>query len=290
MNELLFLGTGSAWGTPVLGCECAVCASARRPTSSPHDTRLRTALLLTVAGETFLIDAGPDIRSQLQTAGRAGFDFLLLTHCHTDHMIGLDELTPLAKPSPIPTFASPPTWRFVEQRFPYLIGERLTQNTAQPGAALVGPQTRVTPFAVEHGPTAPGALGFVFEWKTSTGADAKLVYTGDLVDVPTPDSRLSGADVLVMECNWFNEPAAMPTSPHMSFQRAIDFIEQWRPKQVFLVHMSHEDQFRPLENALVAPTELVTHADWRKQVKTIAANHNLPPITVAYDQLRAPLP
>lgn len=288
-NELVFLGTGPAWGTPVLNCTCPACIRARNG-NDPRDTRQRTALYLVINDEKFLIDAGPDIRAQLQRENVTKVDHLLLTHSHADHINGLDELTPLVtEDAPIPTYASDATWAIVERRFNYLTGRVLERHPALHGVELIGPKCRVTPFAVEHGPTAPGSLGFIFEWDTRNGERAKLMYTGDFFDVPWPDARLSGADTVVMESNWFNEPAVMPSSWHMSFQRARRFIKQWAPKEVFLVHMSHEDNTRtakaPLTQAILAG-----HQCWQDQVSVVATREGLPQITVAFDGLRVPLP
>ena len=58
--DIIFLGTGGAWGVPEVNCECLICREMRRI----GEKRERTALPL--SNETnLLIDCGPDIRSQL---------------------------------------------------------------------------------------------------------------------------------------------------------------------------------------------------------------------------------
>ena len=58
--KLLFLGTGTSHGVPVIGCDCPVCKS-----SDPHDKRFRcSAYVTTASGKNILIDIGPDFRSQ----------------------------------------------------------------------------------------------------------------------------------------------------------------------------------------------------------------------------------
>lgn len=58
--SLTFLGTGTSTGVPQINCSCPVCTS-----SDPRDKRLRSSALLRVGQRTFLIDAGPDLRTQL---------------------------------------------------------------------------------------------------------------------------------------------------------------------------------------------------------------------------------
>ena len=47
--RVLFLGTGTSYGIPMAGCDCAVCRS-----DDPRDRRLRTAIRVE-AGEAALI-------------------------------------------------------------------------------------------------------------------------------------------------------------------------------------------------------------------------------------------
>ena len=46
-------------------------------------------------GLTILVDAGPDFRAQMLTAGVSHLDAILLTHNHKDHTGGLDDVRSL---------------------------------------------------------------------------------------------------------------------------------------------------------------------------------------------------
>ncbi len=288
--RITFLGTGPAWGHPELGCSCSACDHARR--NKGKDWRRRTALLIETSAEKLLIDCGPDIREQLM-GNQVGscldyepidrFDALLITHSHTDHINGLDELSALRRSNmigSIPTYATEPTWKEILRRFGYLVGGEdggrlLIRGTALVGVELIGLQTSITPFAVEHGPTAPGAVGYIFQ-----AEGKKVVYTGDFYDVPIRDERLKHPDLLIIECNWFNEPEVQPvTSWHMSFQRARSFIQEWEPKRALLVHISHEDFTRtPKAPLLRSPPK--SHDEWRQAVRQFSRGVD---IEVAYD-------
>jgi len=88
--RITFLGTGTSMGLPMIGCRCRVCTSADQ-----HNRRLRTSALLEVGGKVVLIDAGPDLRQQALSVGLAHVDAVLVTHSHTDHIAGIDDLRPL---------------------------------------------------------------------------------------------------------------------------------------------------------------------------------------------------
>jgi phosphoribosyl 1,2-cyclic phosphate phosphodiesterase len=85
--EATFLGTGTSQGVPVIACGCDVCSSA-----DEKDKRLRSSLLLKIAGKNFVIDAGPDFRTQMLRERVNSLRAILLTHEHVDHIFGLDDI------------------------------------------------------------------------------------------------------------------------------------------------------------------------------------------------------
>ena len=59
----------------------------------PHDTRLRSSLLVrTEGGLNIVIDTGPDFRQQCLRYGISSVDAVLYTHAHMDHIAGLDDI------------------------------------------------------------------------------------------------------------------------------------------------------------------------------------------------------
>src|SRR5688500_17529360 len=95
--KLTFLGTGTSYGVPYVGCECAVCLS-----DDPRNKRLRCSILVegdSTEDETertrILVDTTPDMRQQLLRAGVKRISAVLWTHSHNDHIIGLDDVRPM---------------------------------------------------------------------------------------------------------------------------------------------------------------------------------------------------
>src|SRR5260370_36787558 len=79
--KLTFLGTGTSFGVPQLGCGCAVCRSA-----DPRDRRTRVgAVVETDGGTRILIDTPPELRMQLTAAGIPDSDAALFTHYNPEH-------------------------------------------------------------------------------------------------------------------------------------------------------------------------------------------------------------
>lgn len=87
--KVTLLGTGTSGGVPSLGCGCEVCRS-----TDPRDKHRRSVALLETDTTRLLIDSGPDIREQLLPLPFKPIDAVLLTHCHYDHVAGIDDLRP----------------------------------------------------------------------------------------------------------------------------------------------------------------------------------------------------
>ena len=88
--KLTFLGTGTSTGVPSIGCECETCTS-----DDPRDKRLRVSVLIEHAGQSVLVDTSSDFRQQALRYGLKRLDAVLITHCHADHIFGLDDIRPL---------------------------------------------------------------------------------------------------------------------------------------------------------------------------------------------------
>jgi phosphoribosyl 1,2-cyclic phosphate phosphodiesterase len=224
--QLRFLGTGTSMGVPVIGCGCAVCTS-----GDLRNRRTRTSALLRDAGQTILIDAGPDFRAQALDAGLHHIDGVILTHSHFDHVAGIDDLRPLCDHSGcVPIFGSPRTLADVRERFAYAFTGGSVGST-RPNIELrpidapfqIGPTT-ITPLAITHG-----------TWPITGYRIGGLGYVTDASHIP-PESwdLLRGLDVLVLNALRYE-----PHPTHFSLAEALAVIAELRPRRAFLVHMTH---------------------------------------------------
>ena len=88
--KITVLGTGTSVGIPALG----QLGWGKCDPSNPKNKRQRCAVLLQNEDTTILIDAGPDIKNQLIEHNIHKLDAVFITHSHSDHVAGLDELRP----------------------------------------------------------------------------------------------------------------------------------------------------------------------------------------------------
>src|SRR4051812_5489130 len=85
--ELLFLGTGTSAGVPMIGCYRDVCTS-----TDPRDNRMRPSVLLSYANTKALSDAAPELRLQCIAHRIDSIDAIVSPHAHADHIMGLDDV------------------------------------------------------------------------------------------------------------------------------------------------------------------------------------------------------
>src|SRR4051812_30723842 len=142
--RLTFLGTGTSFGVPQIGCSCAVCRS-----TDPRDRRTRSGAVLDVAGTRILIDTPPELRLQLLAQGITQVDAVVYTHEHADHINGIDDLRifSVRRPQPLPIYGPAETLDRLRASFNYIFDDAvrpyegtskpsLTLNEAQPGRTI----------------------------------------------------------------------------------------------------------------------------------------------------------
>src|SRR5690242_20263223 len=109
--RITLLGTGTSVGVPMIGCDCEVCRS-----DDPRDKRSRTGLMVETTVEEgkrrLVIDVSADFRQQALRENIDRLEALLITHCHADHVFGLDDIRPINfRYGAIPVYASESAWR-----------------------------------------------------------------------------------------------------------------------------------------------------------------------------------
>ncbi len=242
--RVTFLGTGTSFGVPQIGCGCAVCHS-----DDPRDRRTRVgALVETDAGRRILIDTPPELRLQLVAAGVGAVDAVLFTHDHADHTHGVDDLRAFSAATgrAVPAYASAETAAGLARKFPYIFDDRIKPlpgtfkpeghlDTLEPGVTREIAGVPVTPFFVPHGVIRVlgfrlGPLGYV--------TDAK-VLPDDAVEI------LRGVRVLVLNALYHK-----PHPTHLSISEAVEAARRVGAERTYLTHLTHHTSHASLEAGL----------------------------------------
>ena len=232
---LLFLGTGTSYGIPMLTCTCPVCTS-----PDPRDRRLRTAVLFQTPSTRLLLDTPPDLRTQCLQYKIPSLDGVLLSHDHTDHLSGFDDLRPYSRhaDAPLPVFASPGTAAAVRAKFGHVFRPPVPGTTIahidlrpvlpDPSASIPFRDLLLTPLPVAHG------RADMVGWKIAAGpATAAIISDCKTIPPPTLDA-CRGLDLLVLDCLRLE---SHPT--HMNLDEVLAVVSLLRPRQTLFVHMCH---------------------------------------------------
>jgi phosphoribosyl 1,2-cyclic phosphate phosphodiesterase len=242
--NLTFLGTGTSFGVPVIGCECSVCTS-----DDVRNQRLRHALLVEREGRRLLVDTPPELRLQLVRAGVRSVEAVFLSHPHADHVHGIDDLRifSLRAGQPLPLYVAGEYEDEVTRRFAYIWDTpnadaewapvpQLALNTFEDRDTLEVCGTRLVPIAFPHG--GYGSYGFRMD-------DLAVIVDGKRV----PEDAVplfEGVRVLVINALWFGNPHPS----HFNVEEAIETAQRLGVQRTYLTHLSHRLDHEILESRL----------------------------------------
>lgn len=230
--RLVFLGTGTSYGVPQIGCDCRTCKS-----TDPRDRRTRTAALIESGGRRLLIDTPPELRLQLVTACVGSVDAVLFTHAHADHVHGIDDLRAISarQRAPLDVYGAASTLAELEHRFSYIFdgtpplpGTRkpeLVAHRLEPDSEAEIAGLRVRTLALPHGDRT--VLGYRV---------GPVAYVTDAKAIPAEAiARLAGLEVLVL-----NALLPRPHPLHLSVPEAVAAAQQIGARRTFLTHLTHD--------------------------------------------------
>jgi phosphoribosyl 1,2-cyclic phosphate phosphodiesterase len=231
----------------MIGCECPTCTS-----SDPRDKRLRTGLLIEHDGKHLIVDLSADFRQQALRARLNKLDAILITHCHADHVFGLDDIRPLNfRLGPIPVYASTETWKQLRRVFYYIfeakhVGGGLPQiipNILENEQEICG--LKVGSFDVIHGGTKVNAFRF-------SNGKSRVAFVTDCNDIPEASlERLRDLDLLIIDALRLK-----PHSTHLHLEKTLGYIDELRPRRSVLIHMSHDIRHEVVGRTLPDGVEL----------------------------------
>lgn len=222
------LGSGTSQGVPVIACGCFVCSS-----TEAKDNRTRSSIMINVQDENYVIDTGPDFRTQMLREKVKSLKGVIFTHEHKDHLAGLDDVRAFnyKEERPMEIYCTTQVeialrreyhYAFSGERYPGVPKFQLTNIDLT--TFKLNYDLTLIPIEVMHYKLP--VLGFRFGDFTYI-TDAKTISE-------TEKEKVKGTKTLIVN--------ALHRSTHIShfnLEEALAFIEEIKPDKAYLTHISH---------------------------------------------------
>ena len=238
--KITVLGCGTSTGVPMIACDCSVCTS-----RDIRNKRTRSSILISRGEKNVLVDTSTDLRHQSLENNVRNVNAVLFTHCHADHVHGIDELRSFnfVQKESIPCYGDENTLNRIKQMFSYIFKKNhvgggipdISLNT------LTGEETveiggiSFSPISVIHG-NMP-ILGYRFN---------NVAYITDCSEIPaTSMDKLQGLDILILDALRHR-----PHNTHFNIEEALDVVAHLKPRQTFFTHLSHEVDYESTMSTL----------------------------------------
>ena len=233
--RITVLGSGTSTGVPIVGCSCPVCLS-----PDPRDARTRCGIHVACEGFGLQIDVSPDFRAQALRHRFGRVDAVVATHCHADHVLGLDDLRRFntIQGGGIALYARPWAMRGIARIFGYLFEPppeqagmyraKIDFREADEAPFECGP-FRVRLLDVPHGPALATAV------EVAVGS-RRLVVASDCSEVtPALAAMLRGADVALLD-----GLRDRPHSAHLTMAQAAEALLASGCPRPYVIHIGHD--------------------------------------------------
>jgi len=232
--EILFLGTGTSHGVPMIGCNCKVCNKARMDRKY---YRTRCSILIKTNGKNILIDTSQDFRTQMLENNIKRIDIVLFTHNHADHIFGLPDIRSYnyLQKEEINCYASKDVVKYLRTAFGYIFNPKqvgggipkIKLNIINSEFTISG--IKITPLPVKHG------ILNVFGYRIKD-----IAYVPDVNYIPEQTmNKMKNLKVLILD-GLHDEKH--PT--HFNTSQAIEIIKRLKPEKAYLTHLTHRIDYQ----------------------------------------------
>lgn len=236
--EILFLGTGTSHGVPLIGCDCDTCLS-----RDSRNNRTRCSIFIKEKDISVLIDTPQELRLQLLDNNITHFDIILYTHPHADHLLGFDDIRSVNRLTgkKVPCYGNKYTINEIKRVFPYI------HDAVQKGGGL--PEVsfhiidrtlsfsgiEIIPLPVKHGKL--DILGYRI---------GKMAYITDCSFLPDDTYKLlDDIELLIIAALRYKKHKT-----HMNIEEVINVIKTLNVPRAYLTHMSHDLEYNRLNYQL----------------------------------------
>ena len=240
--KITVLGCGSSSGVPAIGNNWGKCDP-----NNPKNRRLRSSILIETSNISLLIDATPDLRQQLLNANLTNLDGVLITHCHADHINGIDDFRFLnvIMDKDIQLYATKQNIEEINKRFGYVFEKLAPQANGFYYKPCLIPNEIDGIFKIKNLEILSFQQDHGFIESTGFRID-NFAYSSDVFDISEQVfAQLQNLDLWIVDCLRFK-----PHKSHAHFEKVLTWIERLRPKRTILTHMNYEVDYEHINSLL----------------------------------------
>jgi len=239
--KVTILGCGNSTGVPAIGNNWGKCDP-----NQPKNYRTRSSVAIQSETTTIVIDTGPDFRHQINRENIHPIDAILYTHCHGDHVNGMDELRVIRFQNQrlVPIYGNAETLTDLEQRFHYMFkGGKTDLYPVMLEPQIIEKNTYSQPFSIgdiiiipyeqDHGTIM--SLGYRF---------GDTAYSLDMVNLNSQAIQtLKGIKNWIVDAAAYHQPN---NKVHASIDKIIELNKKIGAKKIWLSSLSLDMDYSTL--------------------------------------------
>jgi len=236
--KITILGCGGSLGTPMAGGFWGDCDP-----NNPKNNRTRSSILVQSETTNLLVDATVELRTQLNRLNLKKLDGVLISHPHSDHVNGIDDLKIISKQGDelMNVYGNFETLEEIDRRCPYIFRpkgddlyfEFLKKKQIENYQKFRIGDIDIESFEQDH--MTCSSLGFRF---------GRAAYSVDVVNLNDRSLKvLEGIDIWIVDAGSYNKEE---TLTHANIQKVKKWVEHLKPKMTYITDLGTNMDYKTL--------------------------------------------